>query len=244
MLSARILFPLGMACLVTACVAEPPPTPMLVVLPGTGRSLAAFQQDDAICYQHAVAHTGYQPVAPAAGSAGNASDGNARSGNGASGPVGTSAGLGGATAIPTAGTPVHGSAPDEAAYAQCMASRGDTVKLQPQPYDSDAYDYGYPYSSAYPYGITYPYGLNYPYSAGYPYGYGYGYGYPGPFLDDGFYGGFGWGGYGGWWHGGRWGRGYGHGFGRGGFGRGGFGHGGFGHGGFGHGGGHGGGGHR
>jgi hypothetical protein len=207
--------PIGVALALAAC-ASPPPGYSVAVLPGIGKDTAAFQQDEQVCQQHAVAHTGYTNralSAPPETPAGITPNGTAPAA-----PANAAANA----VVPPGVQPF-----DATGYLQCMAARGDTV--QPQPY-------GYA-DAAYPYGNVYPdgYAYGYPYAADYPY----------PFYDDGFYGGFGWGGFGnGHFHqGGFVHRGFGHGgFARGGFAHGGFAHGGFAHGGFG--GGHGGGGHR
>jgi hypothetical protein len=215
---ARTLALLGVNLAVSACVAGPPPGPMGVVAPGKDKSQAAFQQDQSICQQHAVAQTGYgdasqypaNPV-PANAMPPGSGDGSAN---------GTAPGSGGGSA--SARVPSGIEPPGEMSYLQCMAARGDIVQLTSMGGYYDGYGYPYPY----------------PYAYGYPY---YGYGYP-------LYGGLvaGWGGWYGWgWRRGGWGHGYwGHGYwGHGGWGHGGWGHGGWGgHGGFGHGGG--GGGHR
>ena len=56
---AHTLGLLGVNLAVSACVAGPPPGPMGVVAPGKDKSQAAFQQDQSVCQQHAVAQTGY-----------------------------------------------------------------------------------------------------------------------------------------------------------------------------------------
>jgi hypothetical protein len=205
---AQRFAPLGVALALGACASTPPPGLPVAVLPGTDKDLAAFQQDELICQQHAVAHTGYgSPAGSAAtgsptgkpGSAANTVSGN---GTARATPV-----AGGTTAA-NAAVPVGTQPFDEAGYLQCMASRGDTVQLEPEGY-----------AAAYPYDDSYAYG--------YPYGYAYDYGYPYGFYDPGFVGVFGFG------H--RFHHGFDHHrFDHGRFGHGGFGHGGFGHGGGGH----------
>jgi hypothetical protein len=215
--AARRLAPVAVALALGACATSPPGYPV-TVLPGTGKNLAAFQQDQAVCEQHAVAHTGYggpgQPGATNLPAGTASSPRNGASEGGPAGPGVTTANA----AVPANAAGPGGNQPfDGVGYLQCMASRGDTVQPQPGAYGATAFGYGAPY--------------------GYAYGYPYDYGYPYPFYDDAFYGGFGVVG-GGFAHRGFFHRGFVHG----GFGHGGFGHGGFGHGGFGHGGG--GGGHR
>lgn len=202
------LTPLGFALVLGACASTPPPGPSLAVLPGTGKDLAAFQQDDMICQQHAVARTGYGSPAGAAeagspaGTAGSAANG--ASGKETAGVTPVAAG----TTAANAAVPVGTQPFDEAGYLQCMASRGDTVQPQPAGYAA-----------------AYPYGDSYTYAFGYPYGYTYDYGYPFGLYNPGFVGVFGFG------------HGFHHGFDHHGFAHGEFAHGGFAHGGFGHGGG-------
>jgi hypothetical protein len=199
---------LGIALALGACASTPPPGPPVTVLPGIGKDLAAFQQDELICQQHEVAHTGYgSPAGSAATGSPTGTPGSAANRVSGNGTAGTTPVAGGTTAANTA-VPVGTHPFDEVGYLQCMASRGDTVQLQPE---------GYP--AAYLYGDSYVYG--------YPYAYAYDYGYPYGFYDPGFVGvfDFGRGFHHGFHH---------HGFHHGGFGHGGFGHGGFGHGGGGH----------
>jgi hypothetical protein len=189
--SIAALVPLGLVLLLSACESEPPPGPAVVVLPGRNKDLAAFQQDDLICRQHAAAKTGYSGPGTSGAAPGSA---------GGSGvvpaPAGTQAGSGNGD---QKGSAVAQPA-DEAAYAQCMAARGDVVQSRPWGYPAEPPPYGYPYEYA-PYGPW----------VGYPYDFPY-------FLyGGGLYGGFGWardGYYHGTWHRG--------GFARGGFARGGF----------------------
>jgi hypothetical protein len=56
---AHTLALFGVNLAVAACVAGPPPGPTGMVAPGKDKSQAAFQQDQSICQQHAVAQTGY-----------------------------------------------------------------------------------------------------------------------------------------------------------------------------------------
>ncbi|WP_428492862.1 hypothetical protein [Rhodopila sp.] len=222
---ARVMA-LGVVMLLGACAASPDAA--FRVLPGPGKDQAAFGQDQAVCQQHAVAHTGYgTPAPPTAGAA-------AKPG-----------------AIAATGVPF-----DATGYLQCMASRGDTVQAQPSAYPLGIYPDEYPY--AYQYGYPYAYSYGVPAEPGYPYpfydgalygGLGLGFGFGGGrFFHGSFHHGFH---HGGFEHHGFEHHGFGHGgfehggFEHGGFGHGSFGHGGFGHGGFGHGGvGHGGFGHR
>jgi hypothetical protein len=47
------------AGLAAGCATLPPPAPVFVVSPGTGRDQGIFQQDSEICQQHATAGSGY-----------------------------------------------------------------------------------------------------------------------------------------------------------------------------------------
>src|ERR1700753_1760215 len=58
-IAARRLLPLGAALMLGACTDGQPSGPAVIVLPGSGKDFAAFQQDDTICRRHAAAHTGY-----------------------------------------------------------------------------------------------------------------------------------------------------------------------------------------
>jgi hypothetical protein len=216
---ARTLALLSVTLVVSACVAGPPPGPMGVVAPGKDKSQAAFQQDQSVCQQHAVAQTGY----------GEASQNPADHPPPNETPPGPGSFSANATPPSSAGAavPPGTEVPGEMSYLQCMAARGDIVQMTSAGGYSDS-GYGYPYAYGYPY-----YGYDYPLYGGLIAGWGGWYGWRHGGWGHGYWGHGGWG-HGGWGHGG-WGHG---GWG----GHGGFGHGGFGHGGFGHGGG--GGGHR
>ena len=196
---AHTLGLLGVNLAVSACVAGPPPGPMGVVAPGKDKSQAAFQQDQSVCQQHAVAQTGY----------GNASQNPADH----LPPDGTLPGSGGGSA--SAAVPSGTAPPGEVSYLQCMAARGNIVQLASAGGYYDGYSYPYPY----------PYGYGYPYYGGLITGWGWGGWYGWGWRHGGW--GYGYWGRGGWGHGG-WGRGgWGHGgWGHGGWGHGGWGHGG------------------
>ena len=90
---AQRLAPLGIALALGACASTPSPGLPVVVLPGTGKDLAAFHQDELICQQHAVAHTGYGgPTGSAAagspaGTPGDAANGASRNGMAGGTPI-------------------------------------------------------------------------------------------------------------------------------------------------------------
>jgi hypothetical protein len=148
---AGTLAALSASLAIGACVAGPPPGPTGIVMPGKDKTEAAFKQDESVCEQHAIAHTGYgdpsqqpdgttppAPTPPASGT-----------------PPASSAGTN-SDAMPAGGTPL-----DELSYMQCMAARGDIVQVTSMD--------GYPYNPAYPY----PYGYGYGYPDDYPFGYPY-----------------------------------------------------------------------
>ncbi len=198
---AALVAPLALA----ACAVAPPAGPTVLAMPGQGKSFEAFQQDDAVCRGWAAQQTGgAQPAQAATDSAvGSAVIGTAlgAAAGAALGSVGGAAGagaaIGGATGL-LMGSAVGASNAQaaagniqyryDAAYAQCMAAKGDGVQV-PQP--GYAAGYGYP-------GYAYP-AYAYPAYAYPPYPY-YGLGYLAPTVVIG--GGWGWGGgWGGGWHG-------------------------------------------
>lgn len=172
-ISARRMLPLGAALMLGACVSGPPPGPTAIVVPGSGKDFAAFQQDDAVCRRGAASNTGYGDLALPHTEVSNAAiSGRAReAGAAARAPTGS-----GTTAAngPGASTlePPDETVPNQLGYLQCMAARGDTVRPEPAGYVEAANWNGYPY----PYDYWYPY----PYGYGYPYGF-YGAGFIGVF---------------------------------------------------------------
>ncbi len=161
MLPARTLAALFAGLSLSACATDPPPGPAGLITPGKDKTAAAFQLDQTICQQHALAHTGYggpsqlTPSAPAPTA--TAEPAPRPSAPTPASQVASAIGAAPAPAQPT----------DDVGFMQCMAARGDTVQAV-------AVGYRYPYP-------PYPY----PY---YPYSYGYPYGYPGSTF---FFGGFG-----------------------------------------------------
>lgn len=197
---ARTSALMGLSLMLGACATDGLSGSPMMAVPGPNKSLAAFQQDQSICAQHATAHTGYggpsQPAAPNA--AGNAAAGATPDGPGAD----------------TGAVPAGVNPSNEASFMQCMAARGNSVQMAPVVADYTDYAYAYPYGG-YPY--VGPFGYGYPY--GYPYyggglffgGGGWG-GWHGGRWGRGYYGGYHAGGYhGGGYHGGGMARGGGHG---------------------------------
>jgi hypothetical protein len=154
---------LGGASAVAACAVAPPSGPTVMALPSQGKSLDAFQREDAQCRNYAAAAIG--PLQPAqagtraavgsaavstvpgatAGSAIGAAAGNA----GAGAAIGGAAGLVGGTTVGASN--VASGEHDlqtryNIAYTQCIYSRGDTVQYLPvSSYGYYAADWGYPW---------------------------------------------------------------------------------------------------
>jgi hypothetical protein len=169
MATIRSLAALAVTLTLAGCVADPPPSPAGMIMPGADKTAAAFQFDQAVCLQHAFSQTGYGgPSAPGptqlapSAPAPSASDPTAPA-SGSGNQSGSETGVAAALAQPSA----------DINFMQCMAARGDTVQVAQA-------GYPYPYPAPYPYPYPYPYG--------YSYGYPYPYSYPGGGI---FFGGFG-----------------------------------------------------
>jgi hypothetical protein len=181
--TARRLLPFGVALMLGACAPEPTPNPDAIIVPGPGKDVAAFQQDDVICRSHAATGTGYGDLsqkptvsAPAPGSAGTTPTPGPLAPMGAPAAVplaGTAAPQAtgaAAPALPSTGVamannpaasspePPEVTGSNAVGYLQCMAARGDRVQFQPLSADVGGW-YGYP-----PYFYDYPYGF---YGAGF-----------------------------------------------------------------------------
>ena len=132
------------------CAVVPPSGPSVVALPHSGQSLGQFQQDDYACRDYANRSTNQAGAAQAAttnsvnsaalGTLGGAAIGalfGAAAGNaGAGAAIGAGSGLliGGANGANGAQYSAAAlQAHYDAAYAQCMTSKGDTI-AQPRPY--------------------------------------------------------------------------------------------------------------
>jgi hypothetical protein len=166
---------LALPAALAACAVAPPSGPDIVAMPGQGKDLAAFQQDDAACRGYASQSTGGTQAAQNAtnnavgtavvGTAIGAAAGAAL--GSVSGNVGAGAAIGGATGL-VAGSAIgangaQASADDlqfhyDTAYAQCMASRGNTISTPPPAYAASPYPgpYAGPYPYPYPYAYPYP----------------------------------------------------------------------------------------
>lgn len=159
-----------------ACVAAPPSGPAVTVMPGPGKTLAQFQQDDATCRGYAQQTNGGAPaqqaandsavgsavlgtgVGAAAGALLGAAAGNAglgaAAGAGAGLLVGSSAGASNAQASSAQLQHQY-----DVSYMQCMSAQGESVPpVQQQAVVYPAY---YPPPPPYPYPYPYYYGPGY-----------------------------------------------------------------------------------
>ena len=162
-----------------ACVAAPPTGPAVAVMPGPGKTLAQFQQDDMTCRGYAQQTIGGgQPqqaannaavgsavvgtgIGAAAGALLGAAAGNpglgAAAGAGAGLLVGSSAGANGAQVSSAQLQHQY-----DVGYMQCMAAQGESVPpVQQQAAAYPAYAPGYAYPAPYPYPYPYYYGPGY-----------------------------------------------------------------------------------
>lgn len=189
-----------------ACAVGPPPGPSVAAMPGKGKNLEAFQQDDAACRTYAAQTLGgVSPTDAANQSMANSAVVGTLVGAAAGAAIGAAAGnpamgaaIGAGSGLFLGGVNGAGAASYSAAelqqrydmsYVQCMYAKGESVPTQVSG--------GYGGYGGYP---------------GYPayapaYGYGYPYGYPYPYWSPGWYGpgfvSFGFGFHSGW-HGGGW----------------------------------------
>ena len=136
--------------LLSGCVVAPPTGPDIAVMPGSGKNLAQFQQDDASCRQYANGMTngaspsqaanqsalGSAAVGTALGAAAGAAIGAASGSAGAGAAIGAGAGLltGSAVGLGNAGESSEAlQRRYDVAYAQCMAAQGNKPPAPPQP---------------------------------------------------------------------------------------------------------------
>jgi hypothetical protein len=134
-----------------ACAVAPPSGPSIVALPGPGKSLQQFQNDDYSCRDYAQSRTPYSGaeaqnaannangtavagtlIGAAAGAALGSLSGNV----GAGAALGAGAGLLGGASV--AGNQAQGAADSlqgryDAAYAQCMVASGESIQSPPPP---------------------------------------------------------------------------------------------------------------
>ncbi|MGF7192042.1 outer membrane lipoprotein SlyB [Robbsia andropogonis] len=167
------------AVMLSGCAVVTPTGPSVVALPERGESLATFQKDDYACRNYAygiINPNGAQQNAnnstvngAALGTLGGAAAGaliGAASGNaGAGAAIGAGSGLllGSAVGAGNAQNDANGlQARYDAAYAQCMTAKGNTIQQQPAPvyYEAPrpAYYYAPPPAPVYYYGPGAPMG--------------------------------------------------------------------------------------
>jgi hypothetical protein len=171
------------------CAVAPPSGPSVMVMPGKGKSFAAFQADDAACRQFASQQTGIAPqdaanqslvssaavgtvLGAAAGAAIGAAAGNpamgAAIGAGSGAVLGTGAGVGAAQY--SAGSVQYRY---DVGYVQCMSAKGESTPQMPPVQAAAAPAPAYAAYPAYP--AYYPYYPSY-YSPAYV-GVGWGWGW-------------------------------------------------------------------
>jgi Glycine-zipper domain len=173
-LRASAAFSVALPVTLGACAVAPPTGPTVMVLPGHGKDLAAFQQDDTTCRGYAEQRIGgASPAAAGAqsgvasavvgtglGAAAGAAIGSASGEAGAGAAIGAASGLlfGSLFGAQNAWAGSAGlQSRYDMAYVQCMAAKGDQVP---------------PAGSMYPGYSAYPYYPSYPgYYPGYPYYY-------------------------------------------------------------------------
>jgi hypothetical protein len=126
---ARALVALTISLTATACATTA--SPDVIVLPGNGKDQAAFQQDDQICRQHAVAYTGYEAVPPLP-------------------PAATAAASDPTPPAVTAAAVTDSVPGDQVAYDQCMTSRGNVIQPIRTAYALPPAGYVQPYPFGYP----------------------------------------------------------------------------------------------
>jgi hypothetical protein len=154
-----------------ACVVPPPTGPNITAMPPQGKDLQAFQQEDVACREYAMGQAGISPGAAAQQSQFNSAALGTVLGAGLGAAIGAAAGnpgigaaIGaGSGAIIGTGEGARAAAASgasvqqriDSAYAQCMASKGNSVPqmaaASPYPYPAPAPAYAYPYPYSYGY---------------------------------------------------------------------------------------------
>ncbi len=134
----------------SACVVEPPTGPEVVAMPGQGKSLPQFQNEDYTCRDYAARQIGYASPAHAANQSalGSAAIGTvlgAAAGaalGAASGSAGTGAAIGAGSGLLLGSMVGAGNANAssqglqqryDVAYAQCMTTQGNQIQAPPPP---------------------------------------------------------------------------------------------------------------
>ena len=164
----RIALPLGLITVaLTGCAVIPPTGPSVVALPPSGKPIGVFQQEDYACRDYAFrsdnratpAHSeipngvGSTAIGTVGGAAAGALLGAAAGDAGVGAAIGAGVGLlfgGAAGANGAQATSAGLQAQYNAAYAQCMASKGNSISQTavyttvPVAYAPSAIVYGYP----------------------------------------------------------------------------------------------------
>jgi hypothetical protein len=147
----RIALPVCVvATALTGCAVMPPTGPSVVALPPSGKPMAAFQQEDYACRDYAFrsdqsvtpadgaipSEVGSSAIGTAGGAAAGALFGAAAGNAGIGAAIGAGAGLLLGSAVGANGAQASSAALQaryDAAYAQCMASKGNSIS-QPAVY--------------------------------------------------------------------------------------------------------------
>ena len=171
---------IGLCALLAACVAQPPSGPSFAALPGPGKSLDEFRPDDYACRNYAFQVNANAPgaaksgtdsaigtaaVGTALGAAAGALLGAAGGNAGSGAAVGAGIGLLGGTAVgagQASDSTYSLQAAFDAAYAQCMVTKGDRVpqgvgNSQPPMMMAPAYGYADPMMMGPPIGYGWGY---------------------------------------------------------------------------------------
>src|SRR5262245_35400482 len=144
---SRIGVAVAASCLLglSACAVDAPAGPSLPVMPGDGKTLSQFQQDDAVCRQYAKQQTGISPggaateagvgsaaVGTVLGAAAGALIGAAAGNPAAGAAIGGGAGLLGGSAVGIGNAAASADNIQQRydlAYQQCMATSGNKTSI-------------------------------------------------------------------------------------------------------------------
>jgi hypothetical protein len=157
--SAKLAFAVLCLFSLSACVSEAPAGPSVPVMPGAGKTLGQFQQDDATCRNFAQSRTGISPGAAAnqsavgsavvgtlVGAAAGALIGTAFGNPAAGAAIGGGAGLLTGTSAGLENGAISGGSVQQSydvAYEQCMTTTGNNTQMT-QAYQAPAPQPAYP----------------------------------------------------------------------------------------------------
>ncbi len=177
----------GLCAVLAACAAQPPAGPSFAAMPGQNKSLEQFRADDYECRNYAFQVNANAPAAAqqgtdnavgsaaigtALGAAAGALIGAASGNAGAGAAIGAGAGLLGGSAVgadQAAASTYSLQAAFDAAYAQCMVTKGNRVP--------EGVGNRYPRAVVVPPAYGYPYAYPAPVVVAPSVGFGYGWGY-------------------------------------------------------------------